>query len=81
MLTSSFAAAQKGELMDISVSGLAEMALRAKSAMLHQELSVAMVKQNLQMDQAIVQLLTQATDQVAAATRAASSGHTVDILV
>jgi hypothetical protein len=67
--------------MGISVSGLAEMALRAKSAMLHQELSVAMVKQNLQMDQAIVQLLTQATDQVAAATRAASSGHTVDILV
>ena len=67
--------------MDISVSGLAEMALQAKSAMLHQELSVAMVKQNLQMDQAIVQLLTQATDQVAAATRAASSGHAVDILV
>jgi len=81
MLASSVVAAQKGELMDISVSGLAEMALQAKSAMLHQELSVAMVKQNLQMDQAIVQMLTQATDQVAAATRSASSGHALDILV
>ncbi len=67
--------------MDISVSGLAEIALQAKTAMLHQGMSVAMVKQNLQMDQAIVQLLTQATDQVAAATRAATSGHTLDILV
>gem|GEM_PF-5878911 len=70
--------------MDTSLVGLAEIALRAKTAMTRQGLSVAMAKQNLQMDQAVVQLLSQATDQAAqaaSATWTASSGHIVDILV
>lgn len=66
--------------MDTSLVGLAEIALRAKTSLARQDMAVAMVKQNLQMDQAVVQLLSQATDQ-AAAQAAASSGHIVDILV
>ena len=66
--------------MDISLVGLAEIALKAKSAMARQDMAIAMVKQNHQMDQAVVQLLSQATDQAASAGNA-SSGRIVDILV
>ena len=70
----------------MELSGLAELALSAKTAMARQDFSIAMVKQQLQLDQAAVQLLTQATAQVTqsnAATAAASSTstHIVDIVV
>lgn len=74
-----FAMAQEPEPMDTSLVGLAEIALKARTAMARQDMAVAMVKQNLQMDQAVVQLLSQATEQATAAT--SSSGHIVDILV
>ncbi len=68
----------------MDVGNLAELALTAKTAMARQGLSLAMVKQQMQVDQAAVQLLTQATDQAtqsANAAAAASSGHIVDIVV
>lgn len=69
----------------MELSGLAEIALSAKTAMARQEFSMAMVKQQLQLDQAAVQLLSQATAQATqsanAAVAASSSGHIVDIVV
>jgi hypothetical protein len=65
----------------MDITGLAELALTAKTAMARQGLSIAMVKQQMQVDQAAVQLLTQATDQATQAASAASSGHIVDIVV
>jgi len=66
--------------MNASLVGLAEIALKARTAMARQGMAVAMVKQNLQMDQAVVQLLSQATAQ-AASDSTSLSGHIVDILV
>ncbi len=70
----------------MELSGLAEIALSAKTAMARQEFSMAMVKQQLQLDQAAVQLLSQATAQAtqsanAAVAAASSSSHIVDIVV
>lgn len=68
----------------MDVAGLAEVVLTAKTALARQEFSVAMVRQRMQVDQAAVQLLTQAADQAtqSADTAAeASSGHLVDIVV
>lgn len=70
--------------METRLAGLAEIALKAQTAMARRDLSIAMVKQNLQMDQAVVQMLTHAADQAtqaAAVARPAASGHIVDILV
>ncbi|MDX9859709.1 MAG: hypothetical protein RBS99_02220 [Rhodospirillales bacterium] len=66
--------------MNASLVGLAEITLKARTAMARQGMAVAMVKQNLQMDQAVVQLLSQATAQ-AASDSTSSSGQIVDILV
>jgi len=70
--------------METGVVGLAEIALKAKTAMARQELAIAMARQTLQMDQAVVELLTQAANQAtqtSAPTRAVAAGHIVDILV
>ena len=68
----------------MDLANLAELALTAKTAVSRQNLSLAMVKQQLKTDQAAVQLISQATAQVKQASQAASAagrGQVVDIVV
>lgn len=67
----------------MDVGNLAELALKAKTALTRQDLSLAMVKQQLKTEQAAVQLLTQATQQASssAAANAAGRGQIIDIVV
>jgi hypothetical protein len=68
----------------MDLGNLAELALTAKTSLGRQNLSLAMVKQQLNTDKAAVQLVSQATAQVQKAAAAASAGgrgQIIDIVV
>lgn len=64
--------------MDVNM--MAATAMITKKAMVGQEMSVAMVKQQLQNQQAAAQMVEQAAEQTKAAA-ASASAHIVDVVV